>query len=385
MRDDQLQLVADLVRLLRLLVLDHAEFIRAGVVDEVLLADHPGPRLVQRQCLGARVRRNRLLEIRVQDGREHGERRREVGVDVVVRFAADLEILTIHEDVAAHLQVGDAGRLRENVVGAGAAAAENLGIQSAAPHLLERVDRRVEALQRLIEAVLESLDVLRPAVVADHAAQLQRGQLVDQPGERERLVAGGHAAARPDGDVDDDVGRDARLARGVVEIERVLRVVDGLDELRILLADGHRPPDLVLRHVRRRHQDRSDPVVGKHFRFAHLRRADADRSARKLQLRNRRTLVRLGVGPARHFERRQIPAHRGDVLFQLVEIDAQCRGIQVPFRHAGQIAALRPRAHFGAGVAARRARCPHRGRAGGHEEAAPRHAGGCTHDLSFIA
>ena len=86
--------------------------------------------------------------------------------------------------------------------------------------------------------VLEALDVLGAAVVADHAAQLQVRQRVDELCERERLIAGGHAAARADRDVDDDVGGDAGLLRRVGQIARVLRIVDGLDEVAVLLADA---------------------------------------------------------------------------------------------------------------------------------------------------
>jgi hypothetical protein len=56
-----------------------------------------------------------------------------------------------------------------------------LKISVLSPGALEALvgaERRLEALQRLIQAVLEALDVLRAAVVADDAAQLQVRQRV---------------------------------------------------------------------------------------------------------------------------------------------------------------------------------------------------------------
>ena len=61
----------------------------------------------------------------------------------------------------------------------------------------------------------EPVDVLRAAVVRQHAAQLQVRQPIDQLRQRQRAVAGGDAAARADGDVDHDVSGHARfLCRG---------------------------------------------------------------------------------------------------------------------------------------------------------------------------
>ena len=74
------------------------------------------------------------------------------------------------------------------------------------------------ARERLVEARLVALDVLRAAVVGEHAAELQVRQLVDQLRQRERLIAGGHAAARADRHIDDDVGGDAGGLRGVGQI-----------------------------------------------------------------------------------------------------------------------------------------------------------------------
>ena len=109
--------------------------------------------------------------------------------------------------------------------------------------------------ERLIVTGLVTLDVLRAAVVGEHAAEPQVRQLVHHLRQRERLIAGRNAAARADGHVDDDVGRDAGGFRRVRQIARVLRVIHGLDVLAILLPQVHRPLNLRLAEIRRRHAD----------------------------------------------------------------------------------------------------------------------------------
>ena len=178
--------------------------------------------------------------------------------------------------------------------------------------------------------------MLSAAVVTDHAAQLQIRQLVHELGERDRLIASRHAAARPDRDIDHDVCGYARLLRRIVQIQGVLGIVDRLDELAIRLPDGHRPSNLVRRHVRGRHQNRFDAIGREHLGLADLRGADADRSAGELQLRNSRAFVGFGVRPARHLHHGQALAHGRDVLFQFVEIDAQGGCVEVPLRDADQ-------------------------------------------------
>src|SRR5262249_13444036 len=163
-----------------------------------------------------------------------------------------------HEQIASDLQVGHAWRLRQNVVRAGPAAAEDFRTQSAFLEAVEGLERRTETLQRLLEPALVALDVLRAAVVADDAAQLPVRALVAQLRRLAGLTPGGPAAARADGHVAPDGGDDARLLRGVVEVARVLRIVDRLDELTILLAQRHRASNLRRRHIRRRHQNRFD-------------------------------------------------------------------------------------------------------------------------------
>ena len=90
-------------------------------------------------------------------------------------------------------------------------------------------------------------DVLGAAVVGQQAAQPQARQPIDLLGQGQR-VGRRDAAARADGDVDDDVGREAGRLGRLRQVAGVGGVVDGVDELRdfllsararwILLFDG---------------------------------------------------------------------------------------------------------------------------------------------------
>ena len=69
-----------------------------------------------------------------------------------------------------------------------------------------------------------------------------------------RVFARRDAAARADGDIDHDVGDDAGLLRRVVQIARVLIVVNRLDEAREAFLQLHRAANLRRRQVAGRHQ-----------------------------------------------------------------------------------------------------------------------------------
>ena len=359
MRDDQLEFVADGVRLGRCLVLNRAEFVRAGVVAKSLFADDDRGRLVQRERFGARIGRQPVRPVGVDHRRHHRERGREIGVQLLVLLAADFEVLRIHEDVAAHLHIGEARHLRHDVVRAGAAAAEDFHVETGSLHRVEGRDRRFHPLQAVFDPLLVAFDVLRAAVVGEHPAQFQIRQLVHQLRELQRSLVGRHAASRADGDVDDDVGGDAELFGGIREVLRVLRIVDRLHERLVRFADRHRASNLVRRHVAGRHDDLVD-AAGRHgLGLADLRGADANRAGGELQLRDRGAFVRLRVRTAGHAGRRQLPLHRREVLLQLVEIDAERRRVELPLRDADERGGRRFRAHLGGGVTVRMGWNPH--------------------------
>ena len=200
-------------------------------------------------------------------------------------------------------------------------------------HALERLGGVRGPCERLVEPRLVSLDVLRAAVVGEHAAELQVRQLVDELRERERLIAGRHAAARADRHIDDDVGGDAGGFRRVRQIPRVLRIVHRLDELAILLAKAHRPLNLRLAEIRGRHADLLDALGEQRLGFGQLGGADADGARRQLQLRDVGRLVRLRVRPRTDLRGCEARAHRRDVLLELVEIEHERRRVEIPLGH----------------------------------------------------
>ena len=177
--------------------------------------------------------------------------------------------------------------------------------------------------------------MLRAAVVRQQSAQLESRRFVDELRELDRVLTRRNAGARADGDVDHDIGDHAGRPRRVVQLTRVLIVVDGLDETRVALLQLHRAANLGGRQVRRRHQDAIDALRKERLRFAQLGGADADGAGGHLHLRNRRALVRLGVRPHRDLVRVAGPLHFGDVALQLVEIDTERRRVEIPFRDAG--------------------------------------------------
>ncbi len=227
------------------------------------------------------------------------------------------------------------GHLRHDVVGAGAAAAEDLHVQAGRLHPVERLDGAFVACERLIVPRLVALDVLGAAVVGQHAAQLQVRQLVhhlrelrwpDRPPAR-------RCACRPRRRSTTSAVTPAALAASDRSL-RVLREVDGLDEVAVLLAQAHRALNLRLAQIRRRHADLLHTVVEQRFRFAQLGRADADRARGQLQLRDVGRLVRLRVRPEPDLRRREAGPHLRDVLLELVEIEHEGRRVEIPFRHA---------------------------------------------------
>jgi len=213
-------------------------------------------------------------------------------------------------------------------------AAEDLGAETGLLHRFEGGHRRRVAFERLLCPLLEAFDVLSTAVITDHPAKLQVRQLVHELRQDERLLARWNAGASADRDVDHDICHDPHLLGRRGQIARVLRIVDRLDVLRIAFSDGHGPSNLARAHVACGHQDLLDPSRKERLRLAHLRRTHTNRTAAHLELRDGGRLVGLGVRTTRDAGGRQLPLHGGNVLLQLVEIDAQRRRIELPLGHA---------------------------------------------------
>ena len=98
-------------------------------------------------------------------------------------------VLRVHEHIAADLDIGEARGLVVDVVGAGAATAEDPGVEPGGAHPLAGVGRRREPLEGLRLPLLEALHMLRAAVsVTEEAAEPQPGELVHEPGQPEVRV-----------------------------------------------------------------------------------------------------------------------------------------------------------------------------------------------------
>ena len=159
MRHDQLELVSELVSPRRVVVAQRPELVRARRVAHAGLTFDDRPRLIDRARFGARIGRDPALVL----GVEHSRQDRQRGVEVRIQVGAtatNCEILGVHEDVATNLDVGAPSSLMIDVVGAGAAPAEDSRVQSGSLHQVVGLGRRNEPLERACPARIESLHVL---------------------------------------------------------------------------------------------------------------------------------------------------------------------------------------------------------------------------------
>ena len=222
-----------------------------------------------------------------------------------------------------------------DVVGAGAAAAEDFDVQSGLPHPGMGFRRRGQPFDGLRPSGFEPGHVLRATVVAEHATQPEVRQGIDELCQGECRFArrdAGPVAARVD--VHGHVGDDASLPRGRVEIPGVGRGVHGLDEARAPLLQLHRATNLDRRHVAGRQQNLIEAMFEHDLRLGQLGRADADGTARHLQMGDRRALVGLGVRAHADAVARHGRLHGVDVVLQPVQVDAERRCQEVRFRQA---------------------------------------------------
>ena len=208
MGDDQFEFVADPVCARGVLaVADGTEFVRAGSVADVGFALDDGPGAIDCAGLGARVRGGAADVLIVQHRGEDCQRRLEIRIDRIILFAADFEILGVHEDIAADLDVRQPASLVINVIGAGAAAAEDVGSQAGLLQQFESFRGRRHGFQGSGPARREAGDMLRGAVVAEHASEAESGELIDKLGQAQgRLSRRCAGAAHAGIDVYNNVG-----------------------------------------------------------------------------------------------------------------------------------------------------------------------------------
>ncbi len=186
-----------------------------------------------------------------------------------------------------------------DVVGAGAAAAEDLRAQAGLLHRLEHLDVGLEVRQRPRLPLREPGGVLHAAVVGQHPPERQVRQRVHQLRQGDRIASRRDAAAGAHGHVDDDVSGDTGVARRGRQVARVRFGVHRLHEVSGLLAQLHGAPDLGRREIGRRHHDPVHALRHERLGFTQLGGAHADGAGGELHLGDVGALVGLGVRPRR--------------------------------------------------------------------------------------
>jgi hypothetical protein len=215
-----------------------------------------------------------------------------------------------------------------------ATAAEDAGVVARLLHGLERADILFDVHERPLLARGKSVDVLRPSVVRQHAAQRQVREAIHQRRQREGAVAGRNATPPADRHVDDDIGNNSGRFGRFRQIARVPLVVDRLNEAVRLLPELHGAPDLVRRQVAGGHTDPVDAGSDQGLSLDQRRRTHTDGPRGQLVLGDGGALVRLGVGSALESVALEGRLHFRDVGLERVQIHAKGRRVEVPLRDA---------------------------------------------------
>ena len=245
-------------------------------VDDAADVGELGPVGVRRERLVAAVGRDQLGH-RLADRRHlDKERGLEIVEDLAVA-AADPQVLLVHEQVGADLQVGHPVDLRVDVPRARSTAAQHADRDAVGLDQPPRLDRGLERLERPGLTFGVAVDVHEVSGVRLEAPQVEIGQTVDRPRQFERRFAGGDARA-PGADIEvDQYPLGDALGHGrLVQPSGRGPVIDHEGDLRALLRESDDPPDLVVGDDRRRDQDLVDARLDHDLRLADLRAADAD-------------------------------------------------------------------------------------------------------------
>ncbi len=89
------------------------------------------------------------------------------------------------------------------------------------------------------------------------------------------------------------------------------------------------------------HEDRPKAGIGEDLGFAELGHRDADGAGVELHPRDLRALGRLEMRPERDPGPFELSHHRGDVVFDRVEVEEEAGGVEVVGVHVADCAALR--------------------------------------------
>src|SRR5262245_3038614 len=196
MRHDELDALAERRQLAARFAGECAELIAASRISQTgpaLGFSAIGCRGVDR--FRSRIDRHAIGMRGIDDGGEHREARLKIGIDRLAAGAADLAVVDVHEDVRAHLQLGEAVDLAVDVVRAGAAAGENLGVEAGLLKQVFGLDGLANRFARDFLASLEADGVRGMAGVGLNALDLQALRAGDVPGQFEGRLAGQAARA----------------------------------------------------------------------------------------------------------------------------------------------------------------------------------------------
>ena len=219
-----------------------------------------------------------------------------------------------------------------DVVGASAAPAEDFGAEPGLLHGGTGAGIGLDVRERALLARGEPRDVLGAAVVGQQTPQLQPGQRVDECREAQRALARRACRSGSHRDVDDHVGDHTRLLRRGRESRAFAgRPPPGRNRPTACAAawrGGFSPARGWRRHADAIDAVRHQPRPRRAWRSRHRSRR---RPAGAWRCRHTACVLACGRSPDRSAARR---LHRLDVGLESIEIDAERRGVHLPFRHA---------------------------------------------------
>ena len=173
------------------------------------------------------------------------------------------------------------------------------------------------------------LDLHRVPFPGHQSGKAQVRQRVDEFGQFDRRLARQRSAAlHADVDLDQDPRFRPGVAGRAIELEHVVRVIDRDDHIGLAREPGQ-SPGLDMAHDLVGDQDVPDSGRGHHLGLADLGAGHADRAGRDLLVDDGRGLVGLAVRPPLGTARGDIGRHGGDVVIQGIQVDNQCRRIDI--------------------------------------------------------
>ena len=241
------------------------------------------------------------------------------------------QIVDIHEDVGADLQLGEDMRRRIEVEGAGAGAADDRDGDAGVAQPRDHAAQPIELRQGAAAALVATGNVLEIAGVGLNAAKhdaVRRHRGACQGDER-RLV-GAAGATVTGGEIDEHVERFAGPARRSAERREIVGMIDDdAQSVMRLRMERDEARDLGLGHLRRGDVHAGECPPATMISASPKRRAaDAERAGLDLQLGDARRFMRLGMRAQRHADGARMRRHRRDVALERVAIDEQRRRVE---------------------------------------------------------